>query len=60
VVICEAVWLQKFIDRAFDLELDPTLIHCDNQSYVKLTNNHVFHDRSKNIDIKYHYIQNMV
>jgi hypothetical protein len=32
----------------------------DNQSGMKFTENLVFHDRSKPIDIKYHYIWNMV
>ena len=36
--------------------LDPTMIHCDNQSFIKLSINHVFHDRSKHIDIWYHHI----
>ena len=46
--------------RIFDLELEPTLIHYDSQSCVKLTENHVFHDRSKHIEIKYHYIRDML
>jgi hypothetical protein len=33
----EQVWLRKLLARIFDLELDPTLIHCDNQSCVKLS-----------------------
>jgi hypothetical protein len=41
----EAVWLQKLLAGLFDLELEPTLIYCDNQSCVK------------HIEIKYHYIQ---
>jgi hypothetical protein len=52
----EAVWLRKLLAGIFDLELETTLIHCDNQSCVKLTENHVFHDKSKHIEIKYHYI----
>jgi hypothetical protein len=40
--------------------MDPTNIHCDKQSYVKLYENHVFHNRSKHIEIKYHYIIDMV
>jgi ATP sulfurylase len=44
----------------FDLELEPTLIYCDNQSCVKLSENLVFHDKSKHIEIKYHYIRDMV
>ena len=42
----EAVWIWKFLAGIFDLELEPTLIHCDNQSCVMLTENPVFHDRS--------------
>ena len=33
---------------------------CDNQSSVKLSTNPVFHDRSKHIEIKYHYLRDMV
>jgi hypothetical protein len=58
--IREAVWLWKFLARIIDLELEPTLIHCDNQSCMKLTEKLLFHDKSKHIDIKYHYIWDMV
>jgi energy-converting hydrogenase A subunit M len=37
-----------------------TLILCDNQSYIKMTENHVFHDKSKHIEIRYHYIRDIV
>ena len=57
---CEAVWLRKLLSDLFDLQLDATCIHCDNQSCVKLSENPVFHDRSKHVEIKYHYIRDMV
>ena len=37
-----------------------TCIFYDNQSYVKLSENLVFHDKSVHIEIKYHYIRDMV
>ena len=40
--------------------MDATCIHCDNQSCVKLLENPVFHDKSKHIEIKYHYIRDML
>ena len=40
--------------------MDATDIYCDNQSCIKLTKNTVFHDKSKHMEIKYHYIQDMV
>jgi hypothetical protein len=60
VAVCEVVWLRKLLTDLFYREMDPTTIHCDNQSCVKLSKNHVFHDRSKHIEIKYHYIIDMV
>jgi hypothetical protein len=60
VAVREAVWLCKLLTNLFDHEMDPTTIHCDNQSCVKLSENLVFHDRSKHIEIKYHYIRDMV
>ena len=56
----EAVWLRKLLSDLFDLQLDATCIYCNNQSCVNLSENPVFHDNSKHIDIKYHYIRDMV
>ena len=41
----EAVRIPKLLAGLFYQELETTLIHCDNQSYVKLLENPVFHDR---------------
>ena len=57
---CEAVWLRMLLSELFDLPLEATGIFCDDQSCVKLSENPVFHDRSKHIEIKYHYIRDMV
>ena len=57
---CEAIWLHKLLYGLFDQELRPTIIHCDNQNCIKLTENLVFHDRSKHIDIRYHFIKDYV
>jgi hypothetical protein len=60
VAVHEEVWLRKLLAYLFGHEMDSTIIHCDNQSCVKLSENHVFHDKSKHIEIKYHYIRDMV
>ena len=57
---CEAVWLRKLLSDLFDLQLEATCIFCDNQSCVKLSENPMFHDKSKHIEIKYHYIMDMI
>ena len=56
---CEAVWLRKLLSDLFDLQLDTTCIYCDNQSCVKLSENPLFHDKSKHIKTKYHYIRDI-
>jgi hypothetical protein len=57
---CEAIWLRKLLTGLFDLEMEATTILCDNQSCIKMTENPVFHDRLKHIEIRYHYIREMV
>ena len=57
---CEVVCLRKIKSDLFDLQMDATCIYCDNQSCVNLSENPVFHDKSKHIEIKYHYIRYMV
>jgi hypothetical protein len=42
------------------LEMRATAILCDNQSCIKMTENLVCHDRSKHIEIRYHFICDMV
>jgi hypothetical protein len=56
VAVCKVVWLHKILADLSDHEMDSTIIHCDNHSCVKLFDNIVFHDKSKHIEIKYHYI----
>lgn len=34
---------------------DPVIVSCDNQSAILMSKNPVFHNRSKHIDIRYHY-----
>jgi hypothetical protein len=57
---CEAIWLRKLLIGLFDLEIEEIVIICDNQSCIKMTENPVFHDKSKHLEIWYHHICDMV
>ena len=57
---CEGMWLRKLLSRLFECELEATVVQCDNQSGIKLSENLVFHDRSKHIDIIYHFLRDCV
>ena len=55
---CEAVWLWKLFSELFGHTLDTTVILCDNQSGIRLSDNPVFHDLQ---DHRYHVpLQDMV
>eukprot|EP00253_Pinus_taeda_P027537 PITA_27537 len=49
---CNAIWLRKLLVNLFRRRMEATRIMCDNQSCIKLSENPVFHDRSKHIDIR--------
>ena len=54
------MWLRKLLSDLFSAKLEPIVIHCDNQSCIKLSENPVFHNRSKHIEMRYHYVRDMV
>ena len=49
--------MRKILVGLFGPQMDPIVIHCDNQSCIKPSINHVLHDRSKHIDIWYHHLR---
>jgi hypothetical protein len=57
---CEAIWIHKLLTCLFDQELEPTVIYYNNQSCIKFSENPIFHDRSKHIEIIYHFILDMI
>jgi len=36
------------------------MVFCDNQSIVRLTNDRIFHERTKHIDIRYHFARDVI
>jgi hypothetical protein len=60
MTVREVVWLHKLLANLSEHVLDSTIIHYGNQSCVKIYDNPVFHDKSNHIEIKYHFIGDMV
>jgi hypothetical protein len=56
----EAVWLRQFCAELGFEQKAPTRILVDNQSSIKLANNPEFHNRSKHIDVRYHFTRTLV
>ena len=39
---------------------NPIKVYCDNQNTISMKKNHVFHNRSKHIYIRHHFIRDLV
>jgi hypothetical protein len=64
ITTCEActktIWMRTLISGLFDQVPDLTIIHCDNQSCIRLSEHPVFRERLKHIEIKYYFIRDKV
>ena len=56
----EAQWLRKIQSEFFPTFTEPTTVCEDNQSAIKLATNPIHSSRSKHIDVRYHYIRELV
>ena len=56
----QAIWLRRMLGFLKHEEGSPTTLCCDSKSAIELTKHPVFHGRSKHIDIKFHFIRNLV
>jgi transposase-like protein len=56
----EVIWLREVV-KAFDEPVDErTIIYTDSQSCIGMIDNQKFSNRTKHIDVKYHFIRKMV
>jgi transposase InsO family protein len=56
----QAVWLSRLLGEVHGKEPDKVKLYVDNKSAIALCKNPVFHDRSKHIDTRFHYIRECV
>eukprot|EP01127_Copromyxa_protea_P008684 TRINITY_DN199_c0_g1_i24.p1 TRINITY_DN199_c0_g1~~TRINITY_DN199_c0_g1_i24.p1 ORF type:complete len:296 (+),score=39.86 TRINITY_DN199_c0_g1_i24:547-1434(+) len=55
----EAMWLRQLNKDVTGIEIPMTILE-DNQSTIKLASNHIHNDRSKHIDVRYHWTREKV
>ncbi|KAJ3701279.1 hypothetical protein LUZ61_004984 [Rhynchospora tenuis] len=58
--VCHAIWLRKLLKDMNFARDQPTEIRVDNKSAIELAKNPVHHERSKHIDIRFHFIREHV
>ncbi|KAM3271097.1 hypothetical protein P3S67_029300 [Capsicum chacoense] len=57
---CQAIWLRKLLVDLQQEQIGPIEIWCDNKAAIAMTKNPAFHSSTKHIDIRYHFIHNLV
>lgn len=55
----EAMWFRGIIDE-LGITQDSITIYCDSQSAIHLSKHQVYHERSKHIDVRLHFIRDVI
>ena len=55
----EAIWLRGLVNE-LGLTQKVLTVFCDSQSVIHLTKNNRYHDKTKHINIKHHFIRDVV
>ena len=56
----ESIWQRTFLQEIGCGVTRPTVIGCDSESAIKLTADPVYHERTKHIDVRVHFIRDHV
>lgn len=59
-VVKEIMWLRFILKELGYTVVKPTIVHCDNKSAIQIARNDTHHDRTKHIDIRYHFIHDSI
>nr|GEY26303.1 hypothetical protein [Tanacetum cinerariifolium] len=58
--VCQASWLRELLAEVTGMERQQVIIRVDNKLAIALSKNSVFHERSKHIHTRYHFIHEYV
>ena len=58
--VCHAIWLRNLMKELSLSQEEPSEICVDNKLAIALSKNPIFHDRSKHIDTRYHFIRECI
>lgn len=57
---CQAIWMRRVMKDLLEDQDKATVIKCDSKSAIDLSKNPVMHSRTKHIELKHHFIREMV
>jgi len=53
----QAIWLRFVLDDLGEMQAEATPLFCDNMSAISMARNPIFHQRTRHINRKYHFIR---
>lgn len=60
LTLCEVKWIMELMRSLGIRQQAPTSLYCDNQAAVHIAANHVFHERTKHIEVDCHFIRDAI
>ena len=54
------VWIKQLLKEMKEEIIDPVILYYDNTSSINISKNIVMHTKTKHIEIKYHYLRELV
>ena len=54
---CELIWLKQLLQELRFSKDEQMMIVCENQTALHITSNPIFHERTKHIELNYHFIR---
>lgn len=57
---CHSIWMKRIPESIGSFTCTSVKIHCDNSSTIKLSKNPILHGRTKHIDVKFHFLRELV
>ena len=58
--IQEVIWINQLMNELGFNVIKPMIVYSDNQSAIAMSNNDVHHNRTKHIDIRHHFIRDII
>ena len=55
----ETLWMKRILQE-LGLKQDEYMVNCDSQSVLELSKNAIYHCRTQHIDVRYHWIRDVV
>ncbi|KAJ9537516.1 hypothetical protein OSB04_030249 [Centaurea solstitialis] len=57
---CQCIWMKTILESFGQTQNKCSVVFCDNSSSIKLSKNPVFHGRTKHINVKFHFLRDLV